>query len=184
MMRNGYAALGSLRSGSLHWTCGDRPSGNISYSCDMRDPMNASMELRFTITTRATGERRDYVQGVPLSFTVPNLGGKRWWMHCPVTNSRVAKLYCPPGGHEFASRRAWRLGYQSQRIAKRDRPFERLFALQRKLGCERGYERFPFKPKGMWNRTYERHLSRYLELDRQCSLEMGAMLDRLNGRLK
>jgi len=184
MMRQGLAVEGHYRTGTLRWNCGGRSSGNIGYGCDMRDPMNANMELRFTHTSALTGERRDCKQRVCLSFTVPNLGGKRWWMHCPATHSRVAKLYCPPGGREFASRSAWKLGYQSQRVAKRVRPFERLFALQRKLGGEQGYEQFPRRPKGMWQRTYERHLARYWELDDQCALEMAGMLNLIDRRLK
>lgn len=184
MMRNGLAAAGVARTGSLQWTCRGEPSGNISYTCDMRDEMNASMTLKFTVTNHATGQRRDYIQRVPMTFSVPNLGGKRWWMLCPFTHRRVAKLYCPPGGHEFASRHAWKLGYQSQRIAKRDRPFERLFALQKKLGCDQGAGRFIYRPKGMWQRTFDKHLAAYLRLERDCDIEMRVMLDRLNGRLK
>lgn len=180
MMRSGYAVPGSYRRGSLEWTCGGQPSGNISYLCDMRDPADSSIELRFTVTNRATGERRDYVQRVPLTFTVPNLGGKRWWMLCPVSGSRVGKLYCPRGGDIFASRRAWRLGYQSQRVTARDKPFERLFALQKKLGCPLGWDGGLYRPKGMWHRTFERHLRRYMELDAHCSKEAAGMLARLD----
>ncbi|RVQ65803.1 hypothetical protein EKN06_12820 [Croceicoccus ponticola] len=178
MMRSGYVRPGSFTRGSLVWTCRDRPSGNITYTCDMRDHANASMELRFTVTTRSTGAKRDYVQRVPLSFTVPHLGGKRWWMHCPVSGDRVGKLYCPPGDDIFASRGALRLGYHSQRITARDRPFERVFALQKKLGCPQGWESGLYRPKGMWRRTFERHMERYLELDDQCAAVMLAMRDR------
>ena len=119
MLRNHKAAPGSYTWGSLAWTCRGEPSGNISYKCDMRDPNDSWMELRFTVTTRSTGEKRDYVQRVPLSFTVPPFGGKRWWMHCPANGSRAGNLYCPRGADTFASRKAWRLGYQCQREAAR-----------------------------------------------------------------
>jgi len=36
----------------------------------------------------------------------------------------------------------------------------------------------------MWQRTYERHLARYWELDDQCALEMAGMLNLIDRRLK
>ena len=103
-------------------------------------------------------------------------------MHCPVNGSRVAKLYCPRGGDIFASRTTWRLGYTSQRVTERDKVFERLFALQRKLGCDIGWEAGLRRPKGMWHRTFERHLDRYWELDDHCAAEMASFVMRLGRR--
>ena len=94
------------------------------------------------IYTRGSGDDAEHVrQTVNLCYTVPNFGGKRWWMICPFRSIRVGKLYLPPGGDKFASRNAWRLGYQSQRDAPCDKAFERLFRLQKKLGGEQGWER-------------------------------------------
>lgn len=139
--------------------------------------------LELTYTSTRHGKRRDVRQTVHLTHTVPNYGGKRWWIWCPVSRRRVGKLYLPPGGDVFASRQAWRLGYQCQRDAARDRPFERLFRLQKKLGCTEGWERPIFKPKGMWERTWQRHLAEYRELDQQCAIEMRAMTARLSGEV-
>jgi hypothetical protein len=90
---------------------------------------------------------------------------------------RATKLYMPPGGDRFAGRAAWRLGYRSQRVAHRDRPFEKLFRLQRKVGSSEGWEAGIYRPKGMWTRTFERHLDRYLALDAECSHEMAGIYD-------
>ena len=143
----------------------------------MSEPGRERLELTYSNTRQ--GERKDVRQTVHLTHTVPNYGGKRWWMLCPVSGRRVGKLYLPPGGDIFASRQAWRLGYQCQRDAARDRPFERLFRLQRKLGCKQGWEQPIFKPKGMWERTWQRHLAEYWKLDEQCAFEMAAMMSRL-----
>lgn len=176
-MRTKRVHEGSTTSGSLHWSCGDRPSGSISYTAHMSEPGSERLELHFT---RGSGEDGEQVrQQIQLCHTVPHYGGKRWWMMCPYRHVRVGKLYLPPGGDRFASRVAWRLGYQSQRDAARDRPFERLFRLQRKLGGEEGWERYPHRPKGMWHRTYERHMARYIKLDEECSLEMLRLAERL-----
>ena len=180
MLRTGRAREGAWLSGSLNWTCGGQPSGSIGYQAIMDDPGEERLALSYT---RGSGDDREQVrQTVRLCFTVPNYGGKRWWMICPFRHIRVGKLYLPPGGDRFASRQAWRLGYQCQRDAARDRPFERLFRLQRKLGSYQGWEAGLQRPKGMWQRTFDRHMGRYWELDAECAVEMAAMLGRLGRR--
>lgn len=179
MLRNKRAIPGSLVWGSLSWTCGGQPSGNINYTCDMRHPEHSFLELRFTVTDRWSNEKTDYKQHIPITYTVPNYGGRRYWLICPANGRRVGKLYCPPGGHTFASRTAWRLGYHSQRIGTRDKPFEALFRLQKKLGCREGWEQPIRRPKGMWRSTFARLEKQYWELDAQCAAEMMVMTMRL-----
>ncbi len=178
MMREGLAREGRNIPGTLNWTCRGSPSGSIGYRAFMDEQGHNRLEL---VYTRGKGSDAEQVtQTIDLCFTEPNFGGKRWWMICPYRNIRVGKLYLPPGGDRFASRNAWRLGYQSQRSAHRDRPFDRLFRLQEKLGCERGWQNFPRRPKGMWRRTYERHLEEYYALDEKCEIEGMAMIARLH----
>lgn len=179
MLRTGKARDGAWTSGSLTWTCGGQPSGSIGYQAIMQEPGRERLELCYT---RGSGDDAERVsQTVRLCNTVPNYGGKRWWMICPYRGIRVGKLYLPPGGDRFASRHAWRLGYQCQRDAARDRPFERLFRLQKKLGCHQGWEAGLQRPKGMWKRTFDRHMEHYLELDEECAMEMASMMARLGG---
>lgn len=172
MVRTRRAVPGALVQGGLSWQCGGSPAGNISYTCDMIDPDNAILELRFTVSHRSIGQSRNHVQDVALSYTSPNFGGKRWWMHCPKTGERVGKLYCPNGAELFASRKAYRIGYRSQRMTDRDAVFERLFRIQKKLGCEQGWGIWIRRPKGMHHRTFERYLDEYEYLDGLCSVEM------------
>lgn len=177
MMRNGRAKVGEHIHGAMSWSCGGEPSGRIDYAAIMDVPGEERLELTYT---RGSGEEREDVrQTIRLCFTRPHFGGKRWWMICPYRHIRVGKLYLPPGGDRFASREAWRLGYHCQRVAARDKPFDRLFRLQRKLGCEPGWEAGVYRPKGMWQRTFERHLDRYWELDAECAVEMAAFAGRL-----
>ena len=100
-------------------------------------------------------------------------------MHCPAKGHRVGKLYMPAGGDQFASRKAWRLGYSSQRATERDRPFDALFRLQRRLGCAEGWEMPIKRPKGMWHRTFARLEERYWRLDELCAVQMMALTARL-----
>ncbi len=166
----------------LTWTRGHNWSSSISYDYDLIDPDHASMTLTYR-QNRSGGEWEDRKQHIRLTYTVPPYGGRRWWMICPVRGERVGKLYLPNGGDIFAGRKAWRLGYRSQRVASRDKVFERLFALQSKLDGETGWEAGLWRPKGMWHRTFERHFARYLVLERGCNMEGQRMLAILNGRL-
>lgn len=168
MTRKGFAVPGSSRIGKLQWVQGDRPAGDVAYTCNMFDPHDAWLELRFKIPVRAKGGYKHFTQRIRLSFTVPRYGGRRWWMHCPINGARVGKLYVPPGGDIFASRKAWRIGYRSQRGTARDRVFEKLFRLQRRLGGPEGWGQGIMRPKGMHHATFERHFERFLEIDAQC----------------
>lgn len=177
MIRTRRAIPGTIVSGILNWSCGDSPAGSISYKADMIDPDFARLHLNYI---RASGDDAEKVeQCIRLHYSEPHFGGKRWWMNCPFRNIRVSKLYMPSGGDRFASRQAWRLGYHCQRVAHRDRAFEKLFRLQKKLDSPTGWGNSLYRPKGMWQQTYERHLERYWQLDEECSSEMVMMMERL-----
>jgi hypothetical protein len=69
-------------------------------------------------------------------------------------------------------------------FADRDKVFERLFRLQKKLGSYQGWEAGLNRPKGMWQKTYERHLEEYWRLDGECAVEMASFALALGARLK
>ena len=176
MMQRGWVCNGGAKyRGSLNWTTNGQERATVSYGYSMVDPEAAYIELRYTRSPYGR-EPEKVVQRITLVATVPNYGGRRWWMICPYSGKRATKLYMPPGGDRFAGRAAWRLGYRSQRIAHRDRPFEKLFRLQRKIGSSEGWEAGLYRPKGMWSRTFERHWERYWELDAECGREMAGAL--------
>ena len=175
MFRQGWARDGASGTGTLTWSNRGEPFATTGYRYDMTDPDNAYLTLIYTRTPR-DGSPKHVEQQIRLTFTRPTYGGRRWWMVCPYSGRRVGKLHIPPSGDRFASRQSWRLAYSSQRSAHRDRPFDKLFRLQRKLGSEEGWEAYLRRPKGMWRRTYERHLERYWELDSRCGAEMAAVL--------
>lgn len=182
MIRTGKAIPGNWAWGSLSWDCGGTPAGSIGYEVDMRDPYASELRLSYS---RGTEPDREHVkQTVRLEFTTPHYGGRRWWMICPYRHIRVGKLYLPNGGDRFASRQAWRLGYESQRVAHLYRPFEKLFRLQRKLGCAKGWGQPIYRPKGMWRRTFERHDERYEELNARCNAGALAFYNRIDDDLE
>lgn len=182
MLRTERAKDGALIWGSLSWSGGGKPPGSIGYKAMMHMPGEERLELSYA---RGKGDEAEQVhQTVRLCHTVPHYGGKRWWMICPYRGIRVGKLYLPPGGDRFASRQAWRLGYHIQRVAQGDRAGERLFRFQRKLGGDQGLGAFPRRPKGMWHRTWERHLERYWELEEAADAEFAIGVARILGRCR
>ena len=177
MRKDGSMRDGEITSGTLHWSCFGRPSGSINFRCDLIDPNNARINLFFSLERHGRTELVEQV--ILLRFTVPHYGGRRWWMICPLKHARVAKLYMPMTADCFASRKAWRLGYRSQRIAPADQPLERLFRLEDKLGIGRGSNGPLVRPKGMWERTFVHHQAEHDELSRQVVESMIAQTPQL-----
>lgn len=184
MLQNGRAKPGQRIRGILSWSCGGEPSGSISYDADMEDLDNARLVLSYT---RGEGAEAESVrQEVRLVYTLPHYGGRRWWMVCPYRSVRCTKLFKPRNGDRFASRRAWRIAYSSQRGAWHDRPFDKLNRIQRKLGCREGYDEWIFRPKGMWHRTFARHEAQFEAIHAECDQVWVGMMARLgviSGRL-
>lgn len=177
MIRTGRIAPGQHMLGTLHWTRGSEPSGSVRYDADLS---RAGCERLVLTYSRGSGDDRESVrQEVRLVATQPQFGGKRWWMVCPYVGMRCTKLFLPGNGDRFASRKAWRVAYQSQRGGGSDAPFNRLNRLQRKLGCEEGYELPIRRPKGMWRSTYAKHEERYWRLCDQCDRVMVRMMARI-----
>ncbi len=112
--------------GTLIWACvgtGEHVA-SIGYQTVMADEP-AWVRLHFTSTDRWTGEKRNSDYTIELATTEQPFGGRRWWFVCPKRGKLVAKLYLPPGASTFASRRAYQLGYRSQRETPSDRALSR-----------------------------------------------------------
>jgi hypothetical protein len=56
-----------------------------------------------------------------MTSTALHTGGRRWWFLCPVTGTRVGKLYLAPGATHFAGRKAHNLTYMSCRKSGREK---------------------------------------------------------------
>lgn len=170
LLKQGKALESGYQTGTINWSRGGRATGCIGYKLCFCEAGRERLELSYTLGEGVHAENVE--QTIDLTFTEPNFGGKRWWMICPYTNQRVAMLFLPPNGDRFASRKAWDLGYRSQRVPPDERAFEALFRLQERLGCESGWGRPIRRPKGMWLRTYENIERQYRELDRICEQAM------------
>jgi hypothetical protein len=176
MMRRGWVRDGHRGRAGVRFANG---GNRIRLFYDLRDPDEAWLELNYKQFIGADLEP-EVAQHIPLTFTEPHYGGRRWWMLCD--GHRVAKLYMPPGGNSFGSRKAWGLVYSSQRQDKRGRTFEQLRRLQRKLGCQEQWSAEPSRPKGMWRSRFERLFAEYLECDAVCATLAEGMLSELRNR--
>jgi hypothetical protein len=163
MIRRGVVAPGQHRSGTMSWTrtATGEPAGVIGYQACMIDPVASWLRLTYTITRLRDGSKDAHDDRVSLTTTRPPFGGLRWWFSCPVTRRRAVQLYLPDGGSLFASRRAYRLAYQSQRDADTDRSHARQARIFKKLGAEYRIsgDAWPPRPKGMRHATYCRLLA-------------------------
>ncbi len=95
------------------------------------------------------------------------LGGRRWSFRCPRTWRRCRTLYLPNGAYRFASRAAYRLVYQSQRVSEMDRCHAKLARLCRKVGASYSSAgaALPPRPSRMRRRTYDRLLEEWFETE-------------------
>jgi hypothetical protein len=179
LMRRGWVKDGTVGDSRLPISTGQGRCVVIGLHYDLVDPHKAFLWLKYT-SASSTNDPVKVYQLIPLTFTEPNFGGRRWWMVCPYEGRRVAKLHMPPGGDRFASREEGQLVYQSQRQGERGRAFERLFRLQRKLGCDERWGAEPERPKGMWSSTFEAYLKEYCVLDARC----GELTDLMVAQMK
>lgn len=131
IMRLAPIGLGQSGHGELHWSIDGQQLGAIRFRLDLREIETARLILYF-YAVQPNGERVPRKQTIALATTPQHLGGKRWWLRCPVTGKRVRTLHLPPERNRFASREAWGLAYRVERLDHFDRPFEKLFRVQRR----------------------------------------------------
>ena len=126
------------------------------------------------------GDWTDVEEAVRLARTPCRFGGWRAYFVCPgVKNGRecrrrVSKLY--GGGRYFLCRHCYSLAYASQSEAPHDRLLRRANKRKIALGGTPGSRSLPPKPKGMHQRTYERHLAEIAAAEDQGDLAFSMAL--------
>jgi hypothetical protein len=116
---------------------------------------------------------------ITLTTSPQPFGGWRWFFICPRTGENVTKLHLPSRADTFASRKAYRLGYRSQRESPRDRSLSRAFALRGKIGGKGAIGTYIAKPKGMHVRTFKRAMEKIYAAEEIVDAHADLMLDRL-----
>ena len=175
LMRLGPIGEGQSGHGQLQWSIEGQSIGAIRFRLDLRDRENARLILYFYVN-QPDDEPKPKKQTIMLTSTLQNFGGIRWWLRCDVTGERVRTLHLPPNGDRFASRRALGLAYRVERLSRFDQPFEKMFRVQRKLGAAQGLAADVKRPKGMWRRTFARHVVRLEQCDVACMEQIAALI--------
>ena len=177
LMRLAPIGDGQSGIGEINWRVDGDPVCSLRFRLDLLSKETVRLVLHYSVAT-SNGNTKPARQLVALATSSQHLGGHRWWMRCPVSGERVRCLYLPPGGDRFASRAALGLSYRVERLTRFDRPFEKLFRLQRRLDHVQGLGTGLKRPKGMWNRTYAGHETRFDGLDVACAEKIAAMIER------
>ncbi|MDX7953389.1 hypothetical protein P7D22_19680 [Lichenihabitans sp. Uapishka_5] len=128
-----------------------------------REGRHGWVDLAHAGRSSAAGELQTY--RVHLRATVQPFGGLRWWLLCPRNGDPVCKLYLPNGADRFASRQAYKLDYQSQRVTAAERANNRAWKKRLAMGGETGAPLGAPLDKPLWQhwRTWTRD---YAELNR------------------
>src|SRR3954451_15470309 len=183
LIRDGLLRPGQPSGGTLIWTyngSGERV-GSIGYLAILENE-RGRMRLRYT-TTQWDGTKHDAEYWVGLATTPQPFDGRRWWWVCPRTGERVSKLYLPPGALTFASRRAYRLAYRSQRETPHARAIRRAFKLRHRLGATGGIGDPIPKPKSMRWATFDREMQKVEAVEATVNGHLWAFVQKLNQRL-
>jgi hypothetical protein len=167
LMRLGPIRTGQGGNGEINWSVDGHTIAALRFRLDLRAIGTARLILFYSVVT-PEGQRKPIRQMIALTARPQHFGGLRWWMRCPVTGERVRVLYLPPECAHFASREALGLAYRVERLSRFDRPFEKLFRTQRRLGGRQGLGAGSERPKGMWQQTFARHVADLAKHDRAC----------------
>lgn len=147
-VRDQWSTLKAGITTRVSWTCGGEPYGEAGISL-------IDKRLHIEYRQRAAGEDEwhDVHEVVELTYTVPNFGGKRLWLHCPHCGRRVGVLYC---SETVACRRCLHLSYRTEGEDSIDRLRLKAEKLRKRLGGN-PYQR----PKGMHEKTFTSLRERY-----------------------
>jgi len=115
---------------SIAWT--DEYSGLTAGAYVEYDSSGAFTVLRLIYRAYGwDGTPNEVVVKVELTPTETNFNGLRHWFSCPSCQSRVGKLYLPPGKLYFACRHCHDLTYRSAQTAHEPSVEDRLQRLER-----------------------------------------------------
>jgi hypothetical protein len=145
MLKRGMLRTNS--TGSLTWSRGNEPMGNIRYAM-FYDQMRLDYRCRWY-----DEEWEDVKQTITIDRTPCNYGGTRKWFLCPNCNKRVAILY--QVNTLFLCRHCYRLPYASQSENYLDRMSRKFDKLNKRLEADEYINDGDlWKPKGMHWRTF------------------------------
>jgi len=138
---------GLLSPGKIFYI--DYNTGSIKTLSLNVEAQTDALHLRYQINGRA------YTQTVSIQHQSCHYGGKRPYFVCPKCFQKRTDLYLGKTG-DFRCRVCQAYAYRSQRLNAHQRNFQRAMLLKKKLtGADQPYFCIE-KPKGMWNRTFNK----------------------------
>ena len=155
---NRFNRAGSLHPGwQGHWVWSENGQEVARINCKSE---HHRVVLDYKVREHG-GDWELITQAVPITYQDCHYGRQRPYFVCPGVvygqhcGRRVCKLFA--GGKYFLCRHCYRIAYTSQSEAPYDRALRRANKTRKALGGEPGtaYLIAP-KPKGMWQRTYQR----------------------------
>lgn len=148
-------AMEAGQRGDRVWSRNGEEIGRIGYHAK-----DGHLVLNYR-TRRYGTDWQSVTEAVPIDRAPCRYGGQRPYFRCPGViggrhcNRRVVKLFM--GGTYFLCRHCYSLGYTSQSEPAYDRALRRANKKRTALGGEPGAAHLIApKPKGMWQRTYQR----------------------------
>lgn len=157
------------RRGNWVWSRDNEEIGRIDY-----EATETALVLDYRVRQYG-GDWEQITQTVPLLCIDCHYGGQRPYFRCPgVVNGtacgrRVGKMFA--GGRYFLCRHCYSIAYSSQSEPAYDRALRRANKMRKALGGEPGTAQFIApKPKGMWQRTYERRRNAIEHSEHQANL--------------
>jgi hypothetical protein len=170
---------GFLRAGntlSLAWARRGTPSGSARARIEPD-----AVVLMFQVRRRGDAEWKAIEQHVLIIKTACRFGQSRPWFRCSACLGRVAVIY--RGGEQFACRSCCGLSYASQQEPLSQRGLQRAQKIRAQLGGDPDiFEFFPFKPKGMHWKTYDRLRRSHDVAAARCSTALEKWLGRRSSR--
>ncbi|WP_423813359.1 hypothetical protein [Psychrobacter sp. 219-2-C] len=115
------------------------------------------------VSYKHKGKHHSY--NIELAKTSCNYGNYRYWFLCPSCSKRTGVLYC---AGTYVCRHCLSVPYGSQLQQPIDRLFSRADAIRQRLGWQSGVAHgIGERPKGMHQRTFNRILLEYQQLEQK-----------------
>lgn len=178
-LKRGGWIVSRLGAFTTTWSRNGQPIGSISF-----DARTDGLEFKYNFReNRGEWEYRNSF--APFAGTPCNYGGIRHWFRCPTCGRRVAVLFI---GGTVNCRICARLAYQSSRERDYERHLRKARKIRERFGVDGSICDFPpFRPKGMYHRSYLRLCERTEEAERLSDLgaakRFGSLYLELLGRM-
>ena len=118
-----------------------------------------------TVTVSYNYLGNDHSITINISNTPCTYGGHRHWWQCPKCGRRVAVLYF---NQSYQCRHCIGLNYQSQLQQPVDKLLKRVAVIRERLGWPQGIVNgHGGKPRGMWQKTYDKLVIEHDELSQK-----------------